>query len=117
MSDQPVTIWFNPSCSKCRGTMQILYTKGIEPDVVEYLETPPSADEIRDVLAKLGLPARELVRTNEPAYAELALADASEDELIEAMAEHPILIERPVVVRGGRAVIGRPPERVIDLLG
>jgi arsenate reductase len=117
MSDQPVTIWFNPSCSKCRGTMQILHTKGIDPDVVEYLETPPSADEIRDVLAKLGLPARKLVRTNEPAYAELALADASEDELIEAMAEHPILIERPVVVRGGRAVIGRPSERVIDLLG
>jgi arsenate reductase len=97
--------------------MEILNAKGVAPDVVSYLETPPTADEIRDVLTKLGLPARALVRTNEPAYAELSLADASDDELIDAMAAYPILIERPVVVSGSRAVIGRPPERVVHLLG
>jgi arsenate reductase len=117
MSDQPVTIWFNPSCSKCRGTIEILRSKDIEPEVVEYLETPPAADEIRGVLVKLKLSPRDLVRTNEPRYAELRLDDADDDELIAAMAANPVLIERPVVISGGRAVIGRPPERVIDLIG
>ena len=117
MSDQPITIWFNPSCSKCRGTMDILRERSLDADVVEYLQTPPTADEIRGVLAKLGIGPRELVRTREAVYAELGLAEASDDELIDAMAAHPILIERPVVISGGRAVIGRPPERVIDLLG
>jgi arsenate reductase len=116
MDDQPVTIWFNPSCSKCRETMEILRDRGVETDVVEYLQTPPTAAEIRDVLAKLGLSARALVRSREPRYAELDLEDATDDELIDAMAANPILIERPVVITGGRAVIGRPPERVIDLL-
>lgn len=116
MQDQPVTIWFNPSCSKCRGTMEILTERGVETDVVEYLQTPPTSDEIRAVLAKLALGPRDLVRTSEPVYAELALDEATDDELVEAMAAHPILIERPVVVAGGKAVIGRPPERVVELL-
>ena len=116
MTDQPVTIWFNPSCSKCRGTMAILRERGVDADVVEYLQTPPTTDEIRDVLTKLHLNARDLVRTGEAAYAELGLQDATDDELIDAMAANPILIERPVVIAGGRAIIGRPPERVIDLI-
>ena len=116
MGDRPVTIWFNPSCSKCRGTMEILGDRGVRPEVVEYLSTPPTADEIRDVLGLLGVGARGLVRTGEPLYAELGLAGATDDELIDAMAANPILIERPVVISGGRAVIGRPPERVIELL-
>lgn len=116
MRDQPVTIWFNPSCSKCRGTIEILKDSGVEAEVVEYLDTPPTADEIRDVLAKLKISARDLIRTNEAVYAELRLQDATDDELVDAMAANPILIERPVVVSGDRAVLGRPPERVIDLL-
>jgi arsenate reductase (glutaredoxin) len=97
--------------------MDILRDRGVAPDIVEYLQAPPTADEIRDVLAKLQLSARDLVRTGEPVYRELGGDEASDDELIEAMAANPILIERPVVISGGRAVIGRPPERVIELLG
>lgn len=116
MAEQPITIWFDPSCSKCRGTMEILGGRGVDTSIVEYLQEPPTAHEIRDVLAKLGIGARDLVRTGEPVYAELGLRTASDDELIEAMATNPILIERPVVISGGRAVIGRPPERVIELI-
>ena len=96
--------------------MEILRTRNIEPEVVAYLDEPPTADEIRDVLAKLKLSPHDLVRTGEPRYAELGLDDATDDELIAAMAANPVLIERPVVISGGRAVIGRPPERVIDLI-
>lgn len=117
MTDDDVTIWFNQSCSKCESALQILLARGVDPNVVEYLEQPPSADEVRDVLRKLGLGPRDLIRSGERLYAELGLDDAADDELIEAMAAHPILIERPVVVKGGRAVIGRPPERVVDILG
>jgi arsenate reductase (glutaredoxin) len=114
--DQPVTIWFNPSCSKCRGALEILESRGVEPEITRYLDDPPTAEEIRDVLVKLGLGPRDLVRTGEPIYAELGLADATDDELIEAMAANPILIERPVVIKGGRAIIGRPPERIHELV-
>ncbi|HVL80443.1 MAG TPA: arsenate reductase (glutaredoxin), partial [Actinomycetota bacterium] len=111
----PVTIFYNGACSKCRGTMELLRERGIEPEVVEYLSAPPTAEELRELSAKLGLPVRELVRTSEPRYAELGLDDASEDELVEALAREPVLLQRPIVVSGGRAVIGRPPERVLDL--
>ena len=116
MTDDDVTIWFNQSCSKCESALEVLHGRGIDPNVVEYLEQPPTADEIRDVLGKLGLGPRDLVRKSEPLYAELGLDDAADDELIDAMAANPILIERPVVVKGSRAVIGRPPERVVDVL-
>lgn len=111
-------LYHNPRCSKSRGTLELLRERGIEPRIVAYLDTPPSADELRGLLAMLDLPARDLLRSGETEYAELGLADAnkSEDELIDAMASHPRLIERPIFVHHGRAVLGRPPERVLDLL-
>ena len=112
------TLYHNTRCSKSRGALELLQSRGIEPEVVYYLETPPSPAQLRELLRMLGLPARELLRKGEDAYRELGLDDASlsEDALIEAMAEHPKLIERPVFVNGGRAVIGRPPERVLEIL-
>lgn len=117
MTDQ-ITIFHNPRCSKSRQTLALLEEKGIEPDVVRYLETPPTAVQLRDLLAKLGLTARQLLRTKEDEYRELGLNDPSigEERLIEAMVSHPKLIERPIVVRGKKAVLGRPPESVLDLL-
>ena len=111
-------LYHNPRCSKSRGTLQLLRERGIEPRVIAYLDTPPSRDELRELLAMLDMPARDLLRTGEAEYAELELADTnkSEDELIDAMASHPRLIERPIFVHLGRAVLGRPPERVLDLL-
>ena len=117
-----VVMWHNPRCSKSRQTLQLLQEKGIEPEIVKYLETPPSADEIREVLKLLGFSsARDLMRKKEKEYKELGLADESksEDELIRAMVEHPRLIERPVVIvedeKGKRAALGRPPENVLAL--
>jgi arsenate reductase len=108
----------NPRCSKSRGALALLAEHGVEPDVVAYLDTPPTPAELRDLLRKLGLPARDLLRTGEDAYKQLGLADRSLSEaaLIEAMHRHPILIERPIFVRGDRAVIGRPIENVLQLL-
>ncbi len=117
-----VVMWHNPRCSKSRQTLQLLQERGIEPQIVKYLETPPSAEDIREVLQLLGFSsARELMRRKEKEYRELGLADESksEDELIRAMVEHPRLIERPVVIvedaRGKRAALGRPPENVLSL--
>ena len=115
----PRTRFFhNARCSKSRGALALLRERGIEPELVHDLETPPDAAQLRELLAMLGLPARALLRTGEPEYAALRLADPSlgDDAIIAAMAAHPRLIERPVFVHGGRAVIGRPPERVLDLL-
>jgi arsenate reductase len=108
----------NPHCSKSRGALELLRERGIEPQVVAYLEQPPSADQLRELLRKLGIDARGLLRAGEAAYAELGLADASLDDetLIAAMVAHPVLIERPIFVHGDSAVIGRPPERVLELL-
>lgn len=108
----------NPRCSKSRGALDLLRERGIEPQVVAYLEQPPSAGQLRELLRKLGIDARGLLRTSEPQYRALGLADPTLDDeaLIEAMVAHPVLIERPVFVHGERAVIGRPPERVLELL-
>lgn len=108
----------NPRCSKSRGALELLRERGIEPDIVAYLDTAPSVAELRELVRKLGLPARALLRTGEPEYKELGLDDESlpEERLIEAMAAHPKLIERPIFVVGERAVIGRPIERVLELL-
>ena len=116
-----VTMWHNPRCSKSRQTLQLLQERGIEPEIVKYLETPPSADEIREVLRLLGFSsARQLMRTKEKEYKELGLKNVDdEDRLIAAMVEHPRLIERPVVIvedeKGKRAALGRPPENVLAL--
>ena len=110
------TIWHNPRCSKSRQTMGILEEKGIEADVVKYLDETPSVEVIKEVLKKLKLSARELMRTKEDEYKSLGLKDEmDEDKLIEAMAEHPKLIERPIVIKGNKAVLGRPPEKVLEL--
>ena len=111
-------LYHNTRCTKSRGALEILNARGIEPEIVYYLETPPSSAELRELLRKLGTGARSLVRSGEPEYADLGLGDASlpEEALIAAMAEYPRLIERPVFVNGDRAVIGRPPERVLEIL-
>jgi arsenate reductase len=113
-----ITIWHNPRCSKSRQTLQLIVDHGIRPKVVEYLKTPPSAEELSQALAKLGLEPRDLMRTKEAAYEELGLGDQemSRADLLDAMVAHPVLIERPVVFRGKRAVLGRPPENVLTLL-
>lgn len=116
MSD--TRLYHNPSCSKSRAALELLRERGIQPRIVAYLDSAPDADELRALLRLLGLPARALLRSGEDAYAELGLDDPALDEaaLIAAMAAHPQLIERPLFVHGGRAVIGRPPERVLELL-
>lgn len=112
-----VTIWHNPRCSKSRQTLRLLEDHGIEPEVRLYLESPPSAQEVRTLLAQLGLSARELMRRSEAEYKRLGLREVDDDtELIAAMVEHPKLIERPVVVRGDAARLGRPPQNVLGLL-
>ena len=113
-----IRLYHNTRCSKSRGALELLNERGIEPEVVYYLETPPSPAELRDLLRKLGIGARELLRPGEPQFAELGLNDPSlpDEALVAAMAEYPRLIERPVFVNGDRAVIGRPPERVLEIL-
>ena len=113
-----IRLYHNPRCSKSRGALELLNERGIQPRVIAYLDTPPSADELRDLLRMLALPARALLRTGEEEYVALGLADASlsEDALIAAMVAHPRLIERPIFVHNDRAVIGRPPEQVLALL-
>ena len=113
-----VIIYHNPRCSKSRQTLALLQAQGIEPTVVEYLTSPPSPAQLDDILNKLGLEPRALMRTKETAYAQAGLDDASLDRqaLIAAMVEHPILIERPIVIRGDKAALGRPPESVLTIL-
>ena len=111
------TIWHNPRCSKSRNAVTLLEEKGIDADVVKYLDTPPSKEELKEVLKMLGISARELMRTKEAIYKELDLKEVSDEEqLIEAMVEHPKLIERPIVIKDDKAAIGRPIENIIDLL-
>ena len=111
-------IYHNPRCSKSRQTLALLQEHGIEPEIIEYLNNPPDPGTLRRILKKLGLQPRELLRTKEKIYKELGLADDSIDDatLLDVMTRHPILIERPIVVCGDRAVIGRPPENVLELL-
>lgn len=116
MSD--AVIYHNPRCSKSRQTLKLLEENNIQPDVRLYLEQPPSAAELKKLLKALGLSARDLLRKGEAEYKELGLADTSlsEAKLVAAMVAHPRLIERPVVVRKGKAVLGRPPENVLQLI-
>ena len=111
-----VQVFFNPSCSKCRTVRAILEEKGLEADYIRYLDQAPTREELERVLGLLGTDdPRRMMRTDEPVYGELELASASRDELLDAMTEHPILIQRPIVIRGNKAVIGRPPERALEL--
>jgi arsenate reductase len=115
MSD--ITIYHNPKCSKSRAALAILEERGMSPAVIEYLKTPPTVDELRAIIALLGISPERLVRKGEEVYQALHAGKTLTDtEWIEAMVANPILIERPIVVRGGQAVIGRPPENVETLL-
>lgn len=113
-----IQILHNPRCSKSRQTLTLLEEKGIEPEIIKYLDTPPSASELKAILEKLGISARDLLRKGEDDYKKLNLKnpDLSEDELIDAMISHPRLIERPIVINDGKARVGRPPESVLDIL-
>lgn len=111
-------IFHNPRCSKSRQTLAILQEKGIEPAVVHYLEETPSVAELKAIISKLGISPRELLRKGEDAYKELNLQnpELTDEALLEAMVSHPKLIERPIVVKGNKAVLGRPPENVLELI-
>jgi arsenate reductase len=112
-----LSIYFNPGCSKCRTARGLLEERGVAAQVVEYLDHAPTVPELLVLMAQLGLDdPRLMMRTGEELYGTLGLADQSGDELLEAMAAHPILLERPIVVWQGRAVIARPPERLLELL-
>ncbi len=113
-----VTIYHNPRCSKSRQALQLLRERGVEPVIVEYLKTPPGAREIDGLLQKLGMEPRALMRAKEAAYREAGMADESLSRraLLDLMAQNPIVIERPIVVSGDRAALGRPPENVLTVL-
>lgn len=112
-----LTIFHNPRCSKSRETLALLRSRGVEPRIVEYLETPPSAAELASIVARLGIRPEALVRKREDAYkSKYAGRSLSDSEWIDALVENPVLIERPIVVAGDRAAIGRPPEAVLALL-
>jgi arsenate reductase len=111
-------IYHNPRCSKSRQALEILSEHNIEAEVVEYLKTPPDAKTLKDLLKKLGLKPRDILRDGEDEYASLKLADPkwSDDDLLAAIVKHPILLQRPIIVRGNCAVVGRPPGKVKQLL-
>ena len=110
-----VTIYHNPRCTKSRQTLELLRSHGVEPNVIEYLKNPPSVAVLRDLSKNLDLSPEEMVRQKE--FSELAgTEDLNAQQYLNSMAEHPRIIERPIVVRGNRARIGRPPENVLDLL-
>jgi arsenate reductase len=112
-----VSVYFNPECSNCRTTQGILADRGVDADYVRYLEHAPTRADLEEVLRKLGTDdPRAMVREKEPVYQELGLASAGRDELLDAMAANPILIQRPIVIKGDRAVVARPPDKVLELL-
>lgn len=112
------TMYHNPRCSKSRQTLELLRARGIEPEIVEYLQSPPDARQLEQILDMLGLQPRQLMRTGETEYKENNLADTSlsRGELIQAMVDHPKLIQRPLVLNDGKAALGRPPEVVLEIL-
>lgn len=116
--EESVEIYFNPNCSKCQKTLQLLRDKGVEPEIIEYLVDPPDQRELELLLERLAMEPRDLMRTKEPIYTELGLNDATmtREALIRAMVANPILIERPIVVVGPRVAVGRPPENVLKIL-
>lgn len=117
MVKHPVVIWHNPRCSKSRQTLQLLRQKGIKPEIIEYLQAPPSAEEIRSTAHKLGGTVFQMLRTKEDIFKSLNLSsDMPDATLAHHMTQHPKLIERPVVIASDKAAIGRPPENVLDIL-
>lgn len=113
-----ISIYHNPRCSKSRQTLALLEDRGLSPEIILYLDNPPDRKTLKDLLGKLGISARQLLRKGEDAYRENNLADESltETQLIDAMVANPKLIERPIVINGSRAALGRPPEKVLEVL-
>jgi len=113
-----LTVYHNPRCSKSRETLRLIEARGLKPRIVDYLKTPPSAEQLKAILKQLGLKPRDILRKGEPRYAELGLKERQldDDALIALLVENPILIERPIVVAGAKAAIGRPPERALEIL-
>lgn len=118
MADESCTVLFNPRCSKCRQARDLLDERGVKTDLVHYLDDTPSRDEVVRIYGLLGIDdPRGMMRTSENVYSELGLASADPERLFDAMVAHPILIERPIVIVGDRAVVARPPELLLDLIG
>jgi arsenate reductase len=118
MADQSTRIYHNPRCSKSRQTLALLEEKGLQPQIIKYLETPPSADELAGLVAAMGCSVRDIIRVKENEYKELGLDSPELDDaaLLQALSEHPKLIERPIVTHDGKATMGRPPENVLQIL-
>ena len=116
---EPITIYHNPRCSKSRATLALLEENDISPEIIYYLETPPSADELHALLTKLNMGIRDILRKSEPEFDEFSLDDESlnEEIIFDIVCRHPQLIQRPIVIQGDRAILGRPPENVLQLLG
>lgn len=115
-----ITMFHNPKCSKSRETLKLLNEEGIDPDIIDYLADPPTQKELSAILKKLGMAPKELIRFKEPVAEKLGIKSSDnrpDAEWLKLLAEHPILIERPIVIASKKAVIGRPPEKVLDLIG
>ncbi|HOE95163.1 MAG TPA: arsenate reductase (glutaredoxin) [Candidatus Sumerlaeota bacterium] len=112
-----LSIYHNPRCSKSRETLRLLRDEGHDPRVIEYLKEPPTAAQLREIVRMLGGDAHRIVRSKEPAYAAAGLSrDSTDEEIIRAIVENPILLERPIVINRGKAALGRPPEQVLEIL-
>lgn len=118
MNNDKLIIYHNPSCSKSRETLQILEDNQVEIEIIEYLDQPPTRQELKQIITLLGISARDLMRTTEQVYQDAELDDESltDDAIIEAICEFPALLQRPIVVSGNKAVIGRPPVKVLEIL-
>ncbi len=118
MTTDNLVIYHNARCSKSRATLQLLQDRGLAPTVIDYLEEPPTPAELTRIIEMLGVGARDLLRTTEPVFKDAELDDdsLSEEEIIEAICEYPALLQRPIVIAGDRATIGRPPEKVLDII-
>ena len=118
MNNPKLVMYHNPRCSKSRETLQLLEERDLHPEIIDYLDEPPSPQELQNIIGMLGVSARDLLRTTEPVYRDADLDDDSltDDEIIEAICEYPALLQRPIVVSGDKAVIGRPPVKVLDIV-
>ena len=114
--DLSIQIYHNPRCSKSRATLALLEANGYAPEVIEYLKNPPNTQTIRELVEKLGIKSHELLRKGESEYQSLALQDPTDEQVVDAIVKHPILLQRPIVVAGEHAAIGRPPEAVLGIL-
>ena len=112
----PVVLYHNPRCSKSRATLALVRERGLEPQIVDYLANPPSEETLKELQTLLGCSVMDMIRPGETPYHEMNLAQADDAQLLQAMVDHPILLQRPIVVNNGQAAIGRPPEQVLEIL-